>query len=504
MSRKFVTARTQRITNFLKVISCTILLTISVLIGGSQAQDVAARYEEANKAFMQLTLEGRVRLQVLLTAAGYWPAVPNADFSARLFNAIGRFEADNGFAPYGVLRREEQQRLAELGGLFLDRWGFRTVRHPATGTSMWVPVGIPLSTESTPTGLKFANTTYGIVLAYDYFPQFSLRSSFNSLISSLLHKGSRILYSKLYRDDFFAVSFSDGITDGYARYHRIGQGGIGFSLYWNHSAMDLHVEQIATLVSGSIWSSMSGAPFTDPFSVMPTVANIARAPSQSPEPQPSPNPEPKEAEPHLPKSGTGIFITTEGHVLTNAHVVRDCLEIRIGLGQGNFATGQLIAKDPANDLALLKVDAKPQYAGALRSDVRLGENVEAFGYPLANVLATSGNFTTGNITALAGLGDDSRFFQISAPVQPGNSGGPLLDENGNVVGIVSSKLNFLSELRNVGDIPENVNFAIKASVAANFLQDNNIKYQTGEAAQAMKGPDIADQAKRMSVSIECR
>jgi serine protease Do len=214
-----------------------------VLIGGSQAQDVAARYEEANKAFMQLTLEDRVRLQVLLTAAGYWPAVPNADFSARLFNAIGRFEADNGFAPYGVLRREEQQRLAELGGLFLDRWGFRTVRHPATGTSMWVPVGIPLSTESTPTGLKFANTTYGIVLAYDYFPQFSLRSSFDSLISSLLHKGSQILYSKLYRDDFFAVSFSDGITDGYARYHRIGQGGIGFSLYWNHSAMDLHVNE---------------------------------------------------------------------------------------------------------------------------------------------------------------------------------------------------------------------------------------------------------------------
>jgi serine protease Do len=164
----------------------------------------------------------------------------------------------------------------------------------------------------------------------------------------------------------------------------------------------------------------------------------------------------------------------------------------------------LIAKDPTNDLALLKVEAQPQYVAALRSDVRLGENVEAFGYPLANILATSGNFTTGNITALAGLGDDSRFFQISAPVQPGNSGGPLLDESGNVVGIVSSKLNFLSELKNVGDIPENVNFAIKASVATNFLQDNGIRYKVGEGAQAMKDPDIADQAKRMSVSIECR
>jgi serine protease Do len=422
MSRKFDTTRTHRITILLKVIFCAILVTLLGLIGESQAQDVAAGYEEANKAFMQLALEDRVRLQILLTAAGYWPAVPNADFSVRLFNAIGRFEVDNGSTPSGVLRPDEQQKLMKSGGAFLDRWGFRAVRHPATGTSIWVPVGIPLSTEATVTGFKFTNPNYGVALTYDYFPQFSLRTSFESLIYSLQRKRAQILYSKLYHDEFFAISFSDGITDGYARYHRTGQDGIGFTLSWNHSATDLHVERIATLVSGSLWSSMSGAPFIDPFSVMPP-ANIARAPSQSPEPQPSPNSEPKEAEPHLPKSGTGVFITTEGHVLTNAHVVRDCLEIRVGLGQGNFASGQLIAKDPANDLALLKVDAKPQYAGALRSDVRLGENVEAFGYPLANVLATSGNFTTGNITALAGLGDDSRFLQISAPVQPGNSGG---------------------------------------------------------------------------------
>ena len=174
------------------------------------------------------------------------------------------------------------------------------------------------------------------------------------------------------------------------------------------------------------------------------------------------------------------------------------------MGPGNFETGWPIAKDTTNDLALLKVNAKPARVGALRFAVRLGENVEAFGYPLSQVLATTGNFTTGNVTALAGIGDDSRFFQISAPVQPGNSGGPLLDENGNLIGIVSSKLNFLSEIKNAGDIPQNVNFAIKASVAANFPQDNNIKFQIGEATQAMKAPDLADEAKGLSAYIECR
>ena len=108
------------------------------------------------------------------------------------------------------------------------------------------------------------------------------------------------------------------------------------------------------------------------------------------------------------------------------------------------------------------------------------------------------------MTALAGIGDDSRFYQISAPVQPGNSGGPLLDENGNLIGIVSSKLNFLSEIKTQGDIPQNVNFAIKASVVANFLQDNSIKFQIGEATQAMKGPDLADEAKALSAFIVCR
>ena len=80
--------------------------------------------------------------------------------------------------------------------------------------------------------------------------------------------------------------------------------------------------------------------------------------------------------------------------------------------------------------------------------------MEAFGYPLSQVLATSGNFTTGIVTALAGIGDDSRFYQISAPVQPGNSGGPLLDENGNLIGVVSSKLDFLAEIKNAGDPAE--------------------------------------------------
>jgi serine protease Do len=76
--------------------------------------------------------------------------------------------------------------------------------------------------------------------------------------------------------------------------------------------------------------------------------------------------------------------------------------------------------------------------------------------------------------------------------------------NGNLIGIVTAKLNPFSEIRTQGDIPQNVNFAIKASVVANFLQDNAVKFEVGEATQAMKGPDLADEAKALSAFVVCR
>ena len=95
----------------------------------------------------------------------------------------------------------------------------------------------------------------------------------------------------------------------------------------------------------------------------------------------------------------------------------------------------------------------------------------------AGALASSGNTTLGNITALAGLRDDSRFIQISASVQPGNSGGPVLDEAGRLIGVIEGKLDALKVARVTGDIPQNVNFAILASTLAHFLEASRIPYE---------------------------
>jgi S1-C subfamily serine protease len=111
----------------------------------------------------------------------------------------------------------------------------------------------------------------------------------------------------------------------------------------------------------------------------------------------------------------------------------------VGTVSSGTGTAQVIGQDSSNDLALLTSDIQQLNIPQLRLSPRLGEDIVVDGFPLSGMLASSGNVTAGNVTALAGLGNDSRLMQISAPGQPGSSGGPVLDRNGSVVGIIVSK-----------------------------------------------------------------
>jgi S1-C subfamily serine protease len=248
-------------------------------------------------------------------------------------------------------------------------------------------------------------------------------------------------------------------------------------------------------VSLPAWASApvsAPAPQATAPSPAPAVAKATEEPTAPPKPQ------------HESSSGTGFFVSTDGVVITNAHVVEDCLAIRATTSQGATVPAKVLARDVRNDLAVLNTGLLADKVAAFRTNVRPGEAVEAFGYPLTDVLSKSGNFTLGNVSALVGIGEDSRYLQISVPVQPGNSGGPLLDQNGNLVGVVSAKLNALKlMLATNGDIPQNVNFAIKSSIVTNFLETNGASYTQGSTIQPMQPADLADQAKAMSVFIEC-
>ena len=219
--------------------------------------------------------------------------------------------------------------------------------------------------------------------------------------------------------------------------------------------------------------------------------------------EPSAAPEESAVAGEIEGTGSGFFVTAAGHILTNAHVVEGCT--RISLAGGSTLT--VLDIDLGSDLALLKKGGTSVTAPLMLRQgrgVRLADNVVVAGFPLSGLLSSGLNVTTGAVSALAGPGDDRRLIQITAPVQPGNSGGPLLDSSGNVVGVVVSKLDALEVASITGDIPQNVNFAISLGTLQAFLDSNDVDYQTRASSSPRSNADVAELAKAATVQIQCR
>jgi len=198
----------------------------------------------------------------------------------------------------------------------------------------------------------------------------------------------------------------------------------------------------------------------------------------------------------LDSTGSG-FRVARGAFVTNHHVIEGCRNLRI-----NDEPAQLRGGDVASDLALLTVNIPGPSASLRAQRVGVGEPVAVAGYPLRGLLSGF-NMTTGSLSSMSGIGGDTRYFQITAPVQPGNSGGPMLDSAGNLVGVVVSKLDTVRMMKITGDIPQNVNFAINVNVLRSFLDANGVDYGTGNSGAAVLPTVIAERARGFTVLVEC-
>lgn len=169
------------------------------------------------------------------------------------------------------------------------------------------------------------------------------------------------------------------------------------------------------------------------------------------------------------RSGTAFLISDTGYLLTAAHVVENRETITIYATEG-AVSAQVVARDPANDVALLRAEitGQPLYL-ADTLDLRRGQEVMTLGFPLVEMQGESQKATFGRVNALSGLEDDVRFIQTDTNIQPGNSGGPLLDANGRVVGIVSSTINQQAVANASGTLAQNVNYALKVDYALPLL-----------------------------------
>jgi S1-C subfamily serine protease len=196
---------------------------------------------------------------------------------------------------------------------------------------------------------------------------------------------------------------------------------------------------------------------------------------------------------NTPASGTGFGITSNGLIVTNSHVINGATKISVRGIKGDFSklySAKLLTEDKNNDLAIIQIN-DPEFASlgsipftiaARTSDV--GSSVYALGYPLKAVMGDEIKLTNGIISSKSGFQGDVTSYQITVPLQPGNSGGPLFDANGNLVGVVNAKLT----------IGENVSYAIKASYLTNLLDllATPPKLQT---INSLSGKQLTEQVK---------
>ncbi len=209
----------------------------------------------------------------------------------------------------------------------------------------------------------------------------------------------------------------------------------------------------------------------------------------------------------LSKKGTGtlFLVNAAGQAITNNHVVAGCSEVRI---EGRDGLAKVVTEDAANDLALVQIPGDTKSSASITSEpgkLRQGEDIVAFGFPLNAVLSSGGNLTPGVVSALTGLGNNSNQIQITAPIQPGSSGSPVLNKKGEVVGVVSMKLSDIKMAKATGSVGQNVNFAVNGQTLKTFLDTHKVSYRSGSSffSREKSAADLADEARKWTLVVEC-
>ena len=201
-------------------------------------------------------------------------------------------------------------------------------------------------------------------------------------------------------------------------------------------------------------------------------------------------------------SGTGFFVSSEGHAVSNDHVVGICRKVATKI-DGKKIHFNILKTDKVNDIGLIKGDYKSSSFLSIKSDgAEFGEDIVAFGYPLTGILSSSVKLTRGIVSSLSGLNNNYSEIQIDAAIQPGNSGGPVLNMEGQVVGVASSGLNKLAMIEETAYIPENVNFAVAAPTLLNFLKANGVTTKN-EVLKINNTNELAKVGRPATIQLFC-
>jgi serine protease Do len=434
-----------------------------------------------------------VGLQVALIWAGYYDGFVDGERGQGTKRAILKFQQDLRVDPTGDLTKAQVDRLLQLADAERERTGFKVYSEADTQIDIGLPFKYVSKRDRSQRGWSYVSPAGDIKIDTLRFQRGE--RTLDDLYDQLAKRGpiKKVGYT-VKKTSEFVITGDDGEKRYYVRGIEDADGLRAFSVAHR---FDSPVEMGRVIVAMANTFRATPATAQRPPQVPTPQPPTAQAPTRpAPDSQASPQ-RPDSVKSKGISQGTGFFVTAAGHIVTNEHVVKGCsgaAVLRVG-EEPRPAT--ILATDAKNDLALLKTELPATHVPRLRIGARVGEDVAVHGFPQAGTLSSAGNFTRGNLSAASGLHDDSTMMQITAPIQSGNSGGPVLDQSGNVIGVIKSRI--------VHEQAQNINFAIKASVAHSFLEANNVAVPLAEqASPQLANHEVADRAKAFTVLVVCR
>tara|TARA_B100000959_G_scaffold207613_1_gene217900 strand:+ start:353 stop:1501 length:1149 start_codon:yes stop_codon:yes gene_type:complete len=194
-------------------------------------------------------------------------------------------------------------------------------------------------------------------------------------------------------------------------------------------------------------------------------------------------------------SGSGFYFTSSGYILTNNHVIEGCRKVTLR-HNGQEVSANVIATDSKNDLAILKSNVRPsRFYKLSQGDAKLLDNVIIAGYPLGKRVSSAIKTSKGSITSLAGYGDNYSNFQTDAALNQGNSGGPILNNSGDVVGVAVANYGKQAGV-------ESFNFGIKSSTVKTFIESNDIIFKIG-SKKYLSNEQLSSLITNATIYLEC-
>lgn len=466
-------------------------LAVAAVGGPASGASYSVETTEIAQYRKSLAPAERRLLHYLLAWSGDFQGAISDEFGETSVQSVVNFQARLGNAATGLLNAKEIEALVGEAREAIKKTNYRLMKDNFSGAIVGLPGSVNFKGRHDGGGAIYADEDKQLeIRTYAY------TDNSRSLVKLYKTYLAEISADRLLDDQFRGDNFTLSWTDEESRYRIIRfkdrRGilkGVGVRFMLDKQ-QDLESIRMAHLVVSDY------APFDRTARV-----NIVTAPKFKGFKAVTPPGGPHAADRGPTSFGTGFFVSAAGHVMTNAHVVNGCREILVGEDK---KPAVLIGFNDDVDLAVLKTGIVPEvYARFTDSPVRLGEDVAAFGFPLRGILSEELNMTTGNVSSLRGLGGNASNFQFTAPIQAGNSGGPVADRSGRVIGIATSKLSAGYVARKARDVPQLVNFAVTYVQAVRFLRRWGIRPEQVPAGEALPSWKLAADVKKFVLPVVC-